>query len=183
VEAGMKKSTIGLIIIAFGLICIIGGAQDPQMKSQSAFFVGSAVLCVAGLILFLMTRRRRPKTPVMEEGAEEGITTEVKSTPGEPIHCVWAGRAPSYSIPSRCCACAKPAERTVSISSRQIGNRILSLEFPICRPCYKERYRWSKVIDPVEMRFDTDPNRMVFRFSNRDYAEMFAKMNKGELLR
>ena len=135
----MKKSTIGLIVFAFGLIGIIGGAQDPQMKSQSAFFVVCAVLCVAGLILFLMTRRRRPKTPVMEEGAEEGVVTEVKSTPGEPIYCVWAGRASSYSIPSRCCACAKPAERTVSISSRQIGNRIsahhISLKrSPISKP-------------------------------------------------
>ncbi|TFH50781.1 MAG: hypothetical protein E4G89_02730 [Methanothrix sp.] len=180
----MKKSTIGLIIFAFGLICIIGGAQDPQMKGQSGFFVFSAILCTAGLIFFLITRRRSPKSAVTAAGAEGGITTEVKSTPGEPIFYVWAENTTSYSIPSRCCACSGPAERTVSISSRQIGNRILSLEFPICRSCYKERYRWSKVIDPVQMWPINSPVRkMQFKFSNHDYAEMFAKMNKGELLK
>jgi hypothetical protein len=179
----MKKSTIGLIIFAFGLICIIGGAQDPQMKSQSAFFVVSAVLCAAGLIFFLITRKRSPKNAMTAAGAEEGITTEVKSTPGEPLYCVWTENTTSFSIPSRCCACAKPAERTVSISTRQIGNRILNLEFPICRPCYKERYRWSNVIQPVEIRLNSQLKHMEFKFSNQDYAEMFAKMNKGELLK
>lgn len=176
----MKKSTIGLIIFAFGLICIIGGAQDPQMKGQSAFFVVSAILCAAGLILFLITRRQSPKTALMAEG---GITTEAKSTPGEAIYCVWAENTTSYSIPSRCCACSGPAERTVSISTRQIGNRILNLEFPICRPCYKERYRLTNVIQPVEIRLNFQLKHMEFKFSNQDYAEMFAKMNKGELLK
>ena len=180
----MKKSTIGLIIFAFGLIGIIGGAQDPQMKNESAFFVVCAVLGVGGLLLFLITRRRRPKTAVKSTGGEESVLTEVKSAPGEPLYCVWAGRSQSYSIPSRCCACAKPAGRTVTISSRQIGNRILSLDFPICQTCYKERYGWIslRAIDPVKIREGSVPGRMEFSFANRDYAEMFAKVNKGQLI-
>jgi len=182
----VKKSTIGLIIFAFGLICIIGGAQDPQMKGQSGFFVFSAILCAAGLILFLISRKRSPKRAVTAVDADGGITTEVKSTPGEAIYCVWAENTTSYSIPLGCCACSGPAERRITISCREtLGNRILSLEFPICRPCYKERYqqRW-KVIEPVQMWPITSPvRRMQFKFSNHDYAEMFAKMNKGELLK
>lgn len=178
----MKKSTIGLIISAFGLFGIIGGAQDPQLKNEPAFFVVCAVLDVGGLLLFLITRRRRPKTAVKSEGGEESVVTEVKSAPGEPLYCVWAGRSQSYSIPSRCCACAKPADRTVTISSRQIGNRILSLDFPICQTCYKERYGWIRSVDPVNIREGSVPGRMEFRFANRDYAEMFAKVNKGELI-
>jgi hypothetical protein len=184
----MKKSTIGLILFAFGLFGIIVGAQDSGPKTPPEVFVAGAVLCVVGFILFLVGRKRAPRAPTAStvQGSEEGVATEVKSTPGEPTHCVWTGRAPSYVIPRGCCACSGPVERTISISCLQtIGNRTLRLEFPICRSCYKERYRIAKfkMIEPVTMRLHYNPDRMEFKFSNREFAEMFAKMNKGEFLK
>jgi len=183
----MKKSTLGLIISAFGLFGIIGGAQDPAMKNQPAFFIVCAVLLVAGFILFLVGRKQASKTP--RAGSAEGVPTKVKASPAEPFYPVEAGRADSYMIPSPCCACAGSADKKISISCREnIGNRTLSLTFPICRSCHQERYRRWTSIEPVSLspNFFNAPgiriDNMSFKFSNREYAEEFARMNKAKFL-
>jgi hypothetical protein len=186
----MKKSTLGLIISAFGLFGIIGGAQDPAMKNQPAFFIICAVFLVAGFLLFFIGRKQASKTPAAKRsGSTEGVATKVKSTPAEPSYEVDAGRADSYVIPSPCCACAGPADKKISVSCREsIGNRTLSLTFPICRVCHQERYRRWTSIAPVSMsrNFFSAPgiriDNMAFKFSNREYAEEFARLNKAKFL-
>jgi hypothetical protein len=186
----MKKSTIGVIVFIFGLCGIIGGAQDSTLKGRSGFFIASAVACVAGLLLFLFGRKRsQEKTATVEPDSTGGVVTKIKLSPSKPSFVVSTDRKESYVIPSRCCACLGPAERTVGISCREsLGNRTLTLEFPICRACYKERYRISRLtlIEPVAMLFRRHPIKtyeMEFKFCNRDYAESFAAANKGEFVK
>ena len=119
----------------------------------------------------------------VERGSEKAFTSKLISTPGKPIYEVNADRSEIYTVPKLCCACAGPAEKTIIASCREmIGNRRLSLTFPICRACYKERFGFGRSIEPVEMRTGVYTKGMEFKFSNREYAEMFAGMNKGKFL-
>ena len=181
----MKKSTIGLILFALGFFTIIMGAQDFGPKTPPEVFVAGAVFCLVGLILFLLGRKRSSRKPKsVERGSEKAFASKLISTPGKPIYEVNADRSEIYTVPKRCCACAGPAEKLIVASCQEmIGNRRVSLSFPICRTCHKERYRFGKSIAPVEMKIGIYTEGMEFKFSNREYAEMFADMNKGKFLK